>query len=442
VSTTLMTSLVLTPAFKHYEAECQQDPSQPRLRFDLKVSSSQTLSDVIESIHKQTLDAAIVWRPNSKQFGKSFEKYIVEDLLALDLVVVSWDKQLINRLVRPHATETGRYDVIWEEVIKNRIVTVAPVSQPFADELGLVDYGEGGARTEVDTFEAALACVRARVADLAIIPAVYPALERFAREGALCFSPKIGDTAMVLLARNEKLKRNKSFLDFRFSLRNYFSLNQWRFHASEKPLPSPMKVDAKFITDLKHGYYIEIDQELNRTVWQSESLQLELDVCESQGCRFKGKITNEETETFSVQAELLEEVFVIVSKLTITEEKRKQNQGKRKSVKEFVSVFSQCWPDDGVIYGSWFGWSRSFGDQLPVNFGTIYSSQKLDSQKIENYCRQGEMAVARAVECSHKFKQYSRWPENKTWFDVVSQIDEATPLVEPDEKAPTPQRGA
>lgn len=415
VSSTLMTGVILTPAFADYARDHDEasDPvstvggiaQQLGVRLQLSVASANTLQSIVDSLQQSKLDMAFVWDCGlePRLSGLHHEKFDTE----FDVVVISWDKKRIDAI-----SELKDYDpdtVKWSELGQSRVALMPRLTQPHLDRIEFPTVSKGADRILVDTFEAAIACVKARVADYAIVPAIYAELERSMQDGIVYFSRPISKISLMLLARSRKIKEREPIKTFVKHVDEYLRRHRHRYQPVTHNRPTRVIQDPSFYESLFYGYYIEREKEDGRARWKCERVQFRrTNVSPNSAASlrddtttFEGRIENEFGGAFNVVASLMQEAFVVEAR---RDEAQHVDPSGDHSVVTFVSLFSLSWPDPGIIYGTWTGWTETDESGAPVLYGTIYSVKKLSIEEIEDYCRSAELGTAiRSEHFSDKF---------------------------------------
>lgn len=400
VSSSLMNNLVLPPAIASYRDGLRKNhihasPVGHRLR--LSVASSNTLQSIVESLQKKILDMAFVWGCDDLQRDFAGIKNHGMDFL-FDVVFVSWEMAKIER-IQP-ASHYNAESVPWNELERACVALIPRLTQPHRSKLEFTDVANGGERIPVDTFETAIACVKSRVADYAIVPAVYPDLERSKQDGTLYYSRPISRVSLNLLVR-EKIYNEPSIRDFIDHVDGFLKSHKSRYQPIEARKPNRIPKDPDFFKSLRYGYYLERSN--GSPIWKSERVEFQLgkdsttrgkDSVGDQSV-FQGKISNHESPPacFEVNATLLNDAFVVEARRAGPDH---IPDGGDASVLSFVSLFSLAWVDEGVIWGTWNGWSKNEKEdsESPVLYGTIYSKNALSADLIDEYCRIAEIESA------------------------------------------------
>lgn len=398
VSSTLMNNLVLPPAIASYRDELRKNhihasPVGHRLR--LSVASSNTLQSIVESLQKKILDMAFVWGCDIRQEFAGIKNHKMDFLF--DVVFVSWEMAKIER-IQP-ASHYDAESVPWNELERACVALIPRLTQPHRSKLEFTDVANGGERIPVDTFETAIACVKSRVADYAVVPAVYPDLERSKQDGTLYFSRPISQVALSLLVR-EKIYNDDSIQHFIEHVEGFLRSHKCRYQPIRATKPNRIPEDVEFFELLRYGYYLE--RKNGPPMWKSERVEFRLDGRKTREKKssddrgvFIGTIRNQEElpACFEVKAKILNDAFVVEARRVGPEIIQ---DGEDSSVLSFVSLFSLAWVDKGVIWGTWTGWSRNGneGSESPVLYGTLLSQNELTVNEIDQYCRSAELESA------------------------------------------------
>ncbi len=252
----------------------------------------------------------------------------------------------------------------------------------------LLASDETNLRIKFDAISAQIACVTAGIADYAIIPAVYSELNPLRRDGRLYYSPCIGSVQLVAFSRSpgpHKIDRLAKLVEAIDHELQHNWVNQTHFRRDYKPIPFPSH-DHGFFQQMQYGYYVDwprgesqaAEESVPSWRWERVSLTLREETHGSVEdstdirplARYRGKIMNSSGDEFDVHAELMKTVFCVRA-ISPCDAKR--------SVPEFISVFTWCDPIKKVIFGSWGGTDP---DHYPAVFGTIWSHTKLSRKAL------------------------------------------------------------
>jgi DNA-binding transcriptional LysR family regulator len=424
-ASSLLGGQVLTPIFASYQESSQLrglTPARfnplPLLSLQLQVVSAGSWRQVHDSILRDELDLAFVWEIESR--SRSDGLHYADLGLEFDVVIVSWGRDCL-RDVEPSLKQESLSVDQWRKLTRRRVAVLPSFVQPFHEQLELSTIiASGGELIEVDSFDAAIACVQARVADYAIVPAVYSELERAFQAGMLCFSRAIAKTKIQLVARNEKVILREPFRSFVEYVRSELKKQRFRHQSAAASKPSRIRTDPDLISKLRYGYYVEHDTEDSRPKWNCEKVSFQLQRGpqssdymgdDAEEYIFSGEIANQHGAVFKLRATLAPDSFVI--RASRVDRRGECNLNDKHSVKRFVSVFTSAWYEDdgnGVIYGTWSGWTEANDSPKPVVsgwteandspkpvvYGTMYSTWKLTETQIQQYCRNAEVSTAMA----------------------------------------------
>jgi hypothetical protein len=221
--------------------------------------------------------------------------------------------------------------------------------------------------------------VRSRIADLALVPAVYPTLLRQRSLGELFFSKPVATIPVALFYLNAKSGDLAPIIE------------SVRKGLKEFPREAPIRMEARRsiprveeCKTLKFGYYIDIyrggvacDDEDHIFKWRCETFEWE----RREGSTLVGTITNIHKDTFSAVLERTSAALILKATAIF-------NEGK--SVRDFVSVFSVAasFPtvlNAFIVLGTWTTIDRG----IASSYGTVLSNKALSLKDL----RQLQMAI-------------------------------------------------
>jgi DNA-binding transcriptional LysR family regulator len=382
-SHSLLTSQLLAPALSDFIHEASDDVRQrlvSRTEMDFDV--------VIRDIRSGLVDLAVTWglpdRIHNIPPGVDLEMVGPE----VDMVVVAHNAEVLNSIF-----ETSQPQAKWLRRI--RMVVLSKNRQPFPAQEHLSWLRQVNC-LEVETFDAALAFVRSRVGDFAIIPATYEELDRLRACGHIHYRPLPNTYVRVAfffgLGGRQSLPPNARRLirkieDHLHRLRDSTTIQRSGDAFDAEFGRQAFPKEYEWFEAMRYGYYLDTDRRVGGPIcWRWEKVSLERSLppkgISTLVRRFSGNILNAYDDEFEVQqAELVGELFVVVGKSC-----RKQTN----SVQSFVSVFSWCFQRPGIMYGLWSGLDLK---KQPAVYGTIWSHCKLTQDQVMAYSNHASVSL-------------------------------------------------
>ena len=333
-----------------------------QMSFSLQVETKQRFDDVINRIQRQEINLAFhygargIFRPRP---GIKCEKLAC----AFDQVIVSHDENLIARL-NSIVSETFESGVdrarstssiskfshkLAKLLSKHRVVKLDDESQSFYETKYLPDSIDSFDPITVDTIDAVIAIIKAKVADLGIVPAIYPTLLRLRQHGQVFFSDPIDSLPVAAVYSNaawleDTIKGVSAKLNAKLS-------ETTTRPAGRRIVSDPYPPLHEF-TKLRFGYYIDGDRQgddneraLPPFVWRWETIEWKKH--KNQNDWLLGIIRNAEDDEFFIKAELIEAGFVVSANKT------PHATNNSRSVISFVSVFAFCSIAPLRLFGTW-----------------------------------------------------------------------------------------
>ena len=217
-SNALLTSGVLASAIRDFIRRKGR-----RVQLHMKLHSMVDINQILSDFYTEEIDLAFIWGTVERLRELRSSPVHFETLpTRFDVVVISFSKDLIDSIDCRHQSETqeslsdevsaakrSKKDVVKasrktsdksiRQLSEKVVVTLGFGAQVSSHLIPLADPFKGGRRIEVDTVEAAIACVCSRLADAAIVPAIYPELNRLRLAGKLSFSLPVDQVPVVFL---------------------------------------------------------------------------------------------------------------------------------------------------------------------------------------------------------------------------------------------------
>jgi hypothetical protein len=288
-----------------------------------------------------------------------------------DVVCISSDEDFIRRvdaalLPIPVGQRDRRIAAIKPILRERRAVKLSSNSQPHAELLG---SNSRERCIEVDTFDAAIALVAAKVADFSIVPAFYPRFERAWAHGELFFSCPVSQLQILAVFRHDMPMQSAAadLLDrlddqLQTATRCNAEAIQWQ--------AIPASIQAKELGKLKFAYYIDgvrrrddsgglqrcppFEWRWQKIVWKGRK-----------DTSFTGEIRNCERDEFKFTARADGGAFIVEA----NELGRNKN-----SIPRFVSVFSRATNSPLRFLGVW----TSAEPHSSSLYATVWSEDKLE----------------------------------------------------------------
>lgn len=357
----------------------EADKMQINLRVETKLRFDELLGGIVDG----EIDLAFVYGLEERLRKRSG---IRSDELPhrFDLVFISHDEELMGRLkavwqkaATPRDREAAIRDLLSCPKQRCRVVTLDGKSQPLAELLA--PQGPFGDREPivVDTYDAVLAIVCAKLADIAVIPAVYPTLLRLHELGSVHFSDAIGDLPVAAIYQ-------KSSGIEKTVARLIRGLSKRLLEITRRPSERTNVVDhllPRMIEEyqpLRYGYYIDGRREGTSGaarppfLWRWETIDWKL-IRRRSISILAGTVTNVEGDTFDVEAEVIEAGFLVRAS------KKVHVGGERwRSVVCFVSIFTFCAGNPLIVCGTW----TTIVGKSPSVFATVFSQKRLSLEEL------------------------------------------------------------
>ena len=156
------------------------------------------IDDTIRSLLTDEFDCAIIWNYEGREATilRTAGLTCLRASRSLPAVVLfGRDHEYTNRLETPNAL--GRDAVKISELDKEQLFILEEGHQPFADRIP--DVAPGGSRIEQTSILSMISAIRAGVSGVAIVAGVFPALDRYRRDGSLFLLPLVRDDGVPLL---------------------------------------------------------------------------------------------------------------------------------------------------------------------------------------------------------------------------------------------------
>jgi hypothetical protein len=402
ISHSLLTWQFLTAALADFQAVSQ-------CHIDLHARVEMDFNQVVRDLQTDKLDAAVLWSTESRREvypgidAHAIPKKFAVVLIGTDPAEIEAYSQAIEQAQAVEKSKGDRMREALRDLSGRRVVSLRADNQPAVSFLPQPDRAGGGERIEVDTVDAVIACVRAKIADFGLVVANYPMLDLLKRAGQLFFTdPPIGRDACLLGLTSRKSNTETRRL-IRFISRSLDALPDRPSHAS-RALEPAFPQEPEFYEQLAFDYYIDEPRGAERDVrdslsrpriaaswkWAEVLLRREpaskkaeaLAQHEGKGrgkevrLSFQGTIRNLFDDQFKCQAER------IASNLFYVRALPSEGQDQKASVGSFVSVFTGCHKSgkDGYIYGQWSGTNPR--DNAPTVYSTIWSWRPLPLEKL------------------------------------------------------------
>jgi DNA-binding transcriptional LysR family regulator len=265
-SHSLITDQIITPVIAEFQG--RQRPSE--ISLSLRIESKLHFSELLSMIDQGKVHLAFVWGPAERLRDTKLPRTVTIEVLtetAFDLVFVAHDPETIRTVDsllqstsadKPANSLNQHLDRRLFASLKThlrglRAVMLPSDSQPLStlfpqrDPIGAV---------QVDTYDAAIEIVRAKAADFALVPALYPVLQRSRLFGQLFFSQPVSTLPIAILS-GESTGADKIQDNLIRGLKNRlatFTRERAKLLHVTPELPS----DLKEYRRLKYGYFIDI----------------------------------------------------------------------------------------------------------------------------------------------------------------------------------------
>ncbi|MCD0463605.1 hypothetical protein [Roseiconus lacunae] len=382
---------------------------------------------ILEGLDKGSIDLAILWGSDRRQRHTAGSEISEKIVAKLDIVIVSHDQAVID-LVNPAAHWFNPNEELNSEGQKAVVETalqklnhfrgafLSPDNQPANELIPRKARQDPGGHLEVDTIEGALALVRSRVADYAVVAAFYDKLGREQQLGTLVFSEPIASIPLIVMSR--KAMHLTPFVDtvledLSIDLRRNNALAMWKHR---KTATDRFPRSTEFYQKLRYGYYIGADARIPDAPlqWCWESIRLVFDQ-DQRSKSIRGYIVNEFRSKFEITSAEFRDTFFAARVKPI-------RRGKSR-MKEFLTRFHYCDYKSGVICGTWTGTAR--GDRSGV-FATVWSQTKLDLDELTLITRIADLYSVMSAQqgCENKEDQQELADE------LLTQLAAGYPLAE------------
>jgi DNA-binding transcriptional LysR family regulator len=200
-SQSLVTNQIISPVI----ADFLSGPDRENVNFRLRLETNLKYHQLLRMVLDREVDLGVVW--GSAQRIKHVPGVEITPLSEhpFDLVFVSHDKSVVQRIneILDRISENDhskRMSQLSAFVRRLSIATLDVDSQPLSEILPTPDSFDGRNSILVDTFDAAIAIVRSKVADLALIPGMYASLLRLRELGQIYFSKPVDRIPVVILS--------------------------------------------------------------------------------------------------------------------------------------------------------------------------------------------------------------------------------------------------
>jgi DNA-binding transcriptional LysR family regulator len=402
VSHSLLTSQALSPAIAAFVERVKQEHG-PRLNLGLGLRTEMDFRRICKDLETGDLTMALTW--GFEQRLQGLDQVVSEPIgPEFDIVLISHSQKEIEAI-----TKTGGEKPDLSPLANNKVIMMPQGSQPLQSLLQQhqPNLEKGGSWMVVDTIDSVIALVAARVGTFAIVPAIYPVLDRYHREDQLFWSkpiwsdPERKKLRIHLFTKAPGLRKLPPIAQ-EFVEEIDKGLKAYRNHPAWIDLlpPSEFPMKPAFYEGLKWGYYVDHDRKPDKRgtgqpKWREETVKLQHDnkLQADQRLLFTGPIENMHGDRFHVDAELFERLFIVKAK-------QGKDDGTSQSVNSFVSVFNWCSPDKGgVICGTWSGDFQG----RPTMYATVFSATRLSLAEVYEYSRHGRQRTLLAVETGAGF---------------------------------------
>ena len=262
-SQSLVTNQIISPVI----AELLGGSDGEHVNFRLRLETNLRFRQLIRMILEREIDLGFCWGSTQrlKPVGGVEITPLTEHLF--DLIFIAHDKSIVailneildrfnNTNGSPADREREHSECLSQiaKCIRHLSVAMLEVeSQPLIEVLPNPDSYEGRNSMQVDTFDAAIAIVRSKVTDIALIPGFYSSLSRLRELGQIYFSKPV-DTIPVAIV---------SPLSIGLSEPAKHLVNRLKKHLSEFPRQRPDLLDVSMdlpnlgdCRKLKYGYFI------------------------------------------------------------------------------------------------------------------------------------------------------------------------------------------
>lgn len=393
--------------------ELSQQFAQFRKRYDLRLDFGDhfDLGNVLGRIERGELDVLLAWGlgEHEDDGGARFpdlDAHLLTNRMRsdviippeIDVVFVAASGAAIAGL----QVEPGPPTVFDEGALKNKVVvTVSRDLEPRSLRALLPNRLSGGRRTSVGSIETVLAYVRAGVADVGVVPAVYRELDHYRRLGQLAYSGPIAKAGVyaVTHAKAEEPSRHTQagFLEAVRQVarkvardtarppeggvepeanlqREYMNRPCWSVRGG----PVPDAPDT-FFEGMRFGYYVDhLRDRYGRAqpgadpIWRAEHVR----VCPAPPAGdervFRVYVLNQDGARFRADGRLFANVFTLTA--------RQEPPIIDQTVCQFRSTFSWWAPERGLMYGTW----RGIGQHgQPIAYSTLWSHRALKLNDIQ-----------------------------------------------------------
>lgn len=386
-SLSLLTNDVMGPVVAHFMSSSDSKD----VRFGLRLKTELRFGELIRQIQNREIDLAIVWGVTERIKRHPTDVKISRiDESPFDLVFVSYDPNLIDKI-------NGSIDEIDRETASPRSITVSNESRLSDSSDKLVRQLEpllndrrcallsGDAQSlpeffpnpdsllghecvQVDTFDAAIAVIRAKAADIALLPAFYSQLLRLKEQNQVFFSKPVGTIPVVYIHSHPGVLNSfaETLID---------GLRRQLVIATKTPtdlirVDNELPLKLNEYRKLRYAYYIDVARTAGVSnapiAWRWEVIEWGE---ESNKVLF-GTITNVEGDSFAIKAQRVFSAFVIEA---MPASKRPDG-----SVAGFISTFTVRFKFPLRLFGTWTGIDGS----AAVNYATIVSEDRLELESL------------------------------------------------------------
>jgi DNA-binding transcriptional LysR family regulator len=388
ISHSLLTGQLLTPAISAFLLEVGDDYRQ-RLRLQTRLD----FPSVIRELQTGALDVALFWGLPSldAELPRGIECLPTE--LKFDLVAISHtpeilDQYVINGELHPDAFKNLKF------------VTIDRDRQPLPLNAPL-DWMHQGESTEVDTFDAVLALVRSRVGDFGCLPANYLDLDRYRVSEQLYWQKLASRPLQVAFYLRQGGKRNLSAdarqLVNRIESHLAKAANSGITDPSQEARHERFHDDPAWFEAMRFAYFLDFDRDRPGAIkWKWETVLLQRKRGRQATDQYQGLVKNCDGAVFSImEGALLGDIFYLAARQI------KQHRTPR-AVDSFVSIFSSCIREQGIMSGVWGGVDAS---DRPAAYGTIWSHTQLSMRDLTSIASRASVTLVLNSAESHEFSR-------------------------------------
>jgi hypothetical protein len=353
----------------------------------LVLRSALEVDQVVQQLLAHSLDLALIWGGDDViDRQEHFRRLGIDvELLAqpIDLVFVGRTQKLLDDL------RVGNDNFDRKFLARHKVATLRRGRLQDRELLPLKDAGESAERMELDTIGLILACVEAGVCDFGVVPGLYRELEQLRAERRLAYSLPVSRLQLALLTRKPGRRHlpeeaqelvtmiEEGLAQARKQGLTHPSCSGWKIGPENTGFPHK----PQFFESLAFGYYVERDwsnpdwgNDPPRWKWEQVILRANRKLATEQDERltFRGRILNLHSVDFEIEGELFHELFLV---------KATQRGGPvlPDSASSFISVFTRCWEEEGIICGTWSGLDV---DKIPTVYATVWSREQLSLQDL------------------------------------------------------------